>query len=189
MTSILLETGRLRLRRFTTEDVHLLVALDSDPEVMRFITYGEPTPRATYDEVILPRWFALSESSPLLGYWAAEDREEGNFLGWFHLRPDRIDPDELELGYRLARAAWGRGLATEGAGAVVRHGFEQVGAAKIAARTLAGNVASQRVMCKCGLAFEKGFVYPDDVIPGRPERDRAAVKYSIKRADWLARRA
>ena len=108
MTSILLETGRLRLRRFTIEDVDLLVALDSDPEVMRFITYGVPTPRATYADVILPRWFALYESSPLLGYWAAEDREGGGFLGWFHLRPDRMDPDEQELGYRLARAAWGR---------------------------------------------------------------------------------
>ena len=189
MTSILLETGRLRLRRFTIEDVDVLVALDSDPEVMRFITYGVPTPRATYADVILPRWFALYESSPLLGYWAAEDREGGGFLGWFHLRPDRIDPDEQELGYRLARAAWGQGLATEGAAAVVRHGFERVGAAKISARTLAGNFASQRVMRKCGLEFEKDFVYPDDTIPGRPEGDRAAVKYSITRADWLARQA
>ena len=44
-------------------------------------------------------------------------------------------------------------------------------------------------MQKCGLAFEKGFVYPDDVIPGRPESQRAAVKYSITRAEWLARQA
>jgi RimJ/RimL family protein N-acetyltransferase len=187
VTSILLETGRLRLRRFKSADVDLLVALDSDPEVMRFITYGVPTPRATYVDVILPRWFALYESSPMLGYWAAEDRDGGGFLGWFHLRPDRMDPDEQELGYRLARAAWGRGLATEGAAAVVRHGFERVGAAKISARTLAGNFASQRVMRKCGLAFEKDFVYPDDVIPRRPESERAAVKYSITRADWLER--
>ena len=173
MTSILLETGRLRLRRFTIEDVDLLVALDSDPEVMRFITYGVPTPRATYADVILPRWFALYESSPLLGYWAAEDRERGGFLGWFHLRPDRMDPDEQELGYRLARAAWGQGLATEGAAAVVRHGFERAGAAKISARTLAGNFASQRVMRKCGLAFEKRLRLPGRRDPGPPgERAR-----------------
>jgi len=44
-------------------------------------------------------------------------------------------------------------------------------------------------MQKCGLAFEKNFVYPDDAIPCRPERERAAVKYSITRADWLARQA
>jgi RimJ/RimL family protein N-acetyltransferase len=100
-----------------------------------------------------------------------------------------MDPDEQELGYRLARAAWGRGLATEGAAAVVRHGFERVGAAKISARTLAGNFASRRVMQKCGLAFEKAFLYPDDVIPGRPESERAAVKYSLTRAEWLARQA
>jgi RimJ/RimL family protein N-acetyltransferase len=189
VTTILLETGRLRLRRFTIEDVDLLVALDSDPEVMRFITYGVPTPRATYSDVILPRWFALYESSPMLGYWAAEDRDEGGFLGWFHLRPDRIDPGEQELGYRFMRPVWGRGLATEGAAAVIRYGFERVRAAKISARTLAGNFASQRVMRKCGLEFEKDFVYPDDATPGRSEADRAAVKYSITRADWPALQA
>jgi RimJ/RimL family protein N-acetyltransferase len=185
---ILLETVRLRLRRFTAEDVDRLVELDSDPEVMRYITYGVPTPRATYEEVILPRWFGIYAASPLLGYWAAEDRDGGGFLGWFHLRPDRMDPDEQELGYRLSRASWGRGLATEGAAAVIEHGFRRAGAAKISARTLAGNFASQRVMQKCGLAFEKDFVYPEDVIQGRSEPERAAVKYSITRPVWLARR-
>jgi RimJ/RimL family protein N-acetyltransferase len=185
---IVLETERLRLRRFTWDDVDRLVDLDSDPEVMRYITYGVPTPRATYEEVILPRWFALYESNPLLGYWAADLRADGRFVGWFHLRPDRFDPDEQELGYRFARASWGRGLATEGAVAVVEHGFTRVGADKISSRTLARNVASRRVMQKCALAFEKDFVYPEDVMQGRSEDERAAVKYSITRPLWLARR-
>lgn len=187
--AVLLETERLRLRRFAEDDVDRLVALDSDPEVMRYITYGLPTPRSTYAEVILPRWFAIYEATPLLGYFAAEDRAGGEFLGWFHLRPDRFDPDEQELGYRLSRATWGRGLATEGAAAVLEHGFARVGTAKISARTLAGNRRSRRVMEKCGLAFEKDFVYPEDVLAGRAEDERAAVKYSITRARWLARRA
>jgi RimJ/RimL family protein N-acetyltransferase len=189
LTAILLETARLRLRRFTPDDVDRLVGLDSDPEVMRYITYGVPTPRATYQDVILPRWFAIYEATPLLGYWAAEDRASGDFLGWFHLRPDRIDADEQELGYRLARPTWGRGLATEGAAAVLAHAFTHVGAGKVSARTLAGNFASQRVMQKCGLTFEKDFVYPDDVIAGRAEHERAAVKYSITRPAWQARSA
>jgi RimJ/RimL family protein N-acetyltransferase len=189
VTTILLETERLRLRRFTADDTDRLVALDSDPEVMRHITYGVPTPRATYEDVILPRWFAIYAETPLLGYWAAEDRATGAFLGWFHLRPDRIDDGEQELGYRFVRGAWGRGLATEGARAVIEHGFARVGAGKISARTLVRNCASQRVMQKCGLAFEKEFVYPQDVIAGRPEHERAAVKYSITRPAWRARRA
>jgi RimJ/RimL family protein N-acetyltransferase len=156
---------------------------------MRYITYGVSTPRSTYENVILPRWFAIYAATPLLGYWAAEERASGTFLGWFHLRPDRMDPDEQELGYRLARAAWGRGFATEGARAVVSHGFDAVHTDKISARTLARNFASQRVMQKCGLAFEKDFVYPEDVIAGREEHERAAVKYSITRPAWLAQQA
>ena len=61
---ILLETGRLRLRRFDADDLDRLVELDSDPEVMRYITYGVPTPRATYEDVILPRWFAIYAQTP-----------------------------------------------------------------------------------------------------------------------------
>lgn len=185
---ILLETARLRLRRFTADDLERLVALDADPEVMRYVTYGAPTPRERYELEILPRWFALYESSPPLGYWAAEMRQDGEFTGWFHLRPDRFDAGEQEVGYRLRRAAWGRGLATEGASAVIAHAFENVGAAKISARTLAGNLASQRVMQKCGLAYECGFVYPEDVVAGRPEAERAAVKYSVTRPQWLVQR-
>lgn len=186
---ILLETERLRLRRFTADDVDRLVHLDSDPEVMRYITYGVPTPRETYESVILPRWFAIYESTPLLGYWAAESRADGRFLGWFHLRPDRMDDGEQELGYRFGRAAWGNGYATEGATAVIEHGFVRVGAGKISARTLAANRGSRQVMHKCGLVFERDFTYPEDVIAGRSEQERAAVKYSITRPQWLAQRA
>jgi RimJ/RimL family protein N-acetyltransferase len=187
--TILLETARLRLRRFAPDDVDRLVELDSDPEVMRFITYGVVTPRATYEQVILPRWFAIYARTPQLGYWAAEDRQTGDFLGWFHLRPDRFDEGELELGYRLARAAWGRGLATEGALAVLDHGFTRAAAGKVTARTMAANQRSRRVMQKCGLEFECDFVYPEDVLQGRDETERAAVKYSITRPAWLAQRA
>jgi RimJ/RimL family protein N-acetyltransferase len=188
LTTILLETERLRLRRFTVDDTDRLVALDSDPEVMRHITYGVSTPRATYENVILPRWFAIYAETPLLGYWAAEDRSTGDFLGWFHLRPDRMDDGEQELGYRFVRTAWGQGFATEGARAVIEHGFTRAGAGKISARTLVRNFASQRVMQKCGLAFEKDFVYPEDVIAGRAEHERAAVKYSMTLSGWRAAR-
>jgi len=88
-----------------------------------------PRLRDKYEQDILPRWFAIYAATPLLGYWAAEDRESGEFLGWFHLRPDRIEPEHQELGYRLRRAIWGRGYATEGGTALVGHGFGPVAAA------------------------------------------------------------
>jgi RimJ/RimL family protein N-acetyltransferase len=91
---IVLETERLRLRRFVPDDLERLVELDSDPAVMRYISYGIPTPRERYAQEILPRWFALYAETPMLGYWAAETRIDGEFVGWFHLRPDRIDPGE-----------------------------------------------------------------------------------------------
>ncbi len=156
---------------------------------MRYITYGAPTPRERYEFEILPRWFAFYDASPLLGYWAAELIGSGEFIGWFHLRPDRFDAGEQELGYRLKRAAWGRGHATEGGRALVTHAFERVGAGKISARTLGANLGSRRVMEKCGLAYECDFVYPEDILAGRREAERAAVKYSVTQSSWRARRA
>jgi len=76
-----------------------------------------------------------------------------------------------------ARAAWGRGLATKAPRRSSVTGSSACGA-KISARTSAGNFASQRVMRKCGLACREGLRLPDDVIPCRPESERAAVKYS-----------
>jgi len=183
---VLLETARLRLRQFTSDDVDRLVELDSDPEVMRYITYGRPSTREFYVDDVLPRWFRIYRETPLLGYWAADDRGSGEFHGWFHLRPDRIDAGEQELGYRLRRASWGRGLASEGAAALIDHGFVRVGTDKISARALKGNLASRAVMEKCGLAFEGDFVFPEDILEGRSAEERSAVKYSITRSQWRA---
>lgn len=181
---VLLETRRLRLRQFTLEDADRLVELDSDPEVMRYISYGAPTPRATYVDDILPYWLEYYRAAPLLGYWAAEDRQSDVFHGWFHLRPDRIDAGEQELGYRLQRASWRQGYASEGAAALIEHGFVAVGTEKISARTLVGNAGSRAVMEKCGLRYETDFEFPEDVLEGRSAAERAAVKYSITRAQW-----
>jgi RimJ/RimL family protein N-acetyltransferase len=183
--TILLETARLRLRRFTLDDVDLLVELDSDPAVMRYLTFGVPTPREAYADIYVPRWLAIYAAQPQLGYFAAENRDSGDFLGWFHLRDDRIEPEYVELGYRLRRAAWGHGYATEGGRALVRHGFTRAGARQISARALSGNVASRRVMEKCGLRQVGTFVYAPEMIAGRSEEERAAVKYEITLSEWL----
>jgi RimJ/RimL family protein N-acetyltransferase len=180
-----LTTQRLQLRHFTLADIDHVVALDSDPEVMRFISYGAPTPRDVIEQRVLPSWIKYYERDERIGFWAAELLSTGEFIGWFHLRPDRFVPEEQELGYRLRRDAWGKGLATEGSLALIADGFSASKFSKITARTLLGNLGSQRVMQKCGLTLEENFVYPEDVLRGGTEDSRRAVKYSTRRDVWL----
>ncbi len=168
------------LRRFGPGDASLLWELDTDPAVMRFITKGQPTPLAEIQHVILPRILAYYSKTPPQGVWAAHLRSTGEFIGWFHLRPDKLEPEEMELGYRLRRAVWGLGLATEGSRALVQKGFQDWSCRKICARTLAGNTPSVRVMEKAGLKFEREFVYPVEIIPGWTEQERRVLKYAIR---------
>ncbi|HTQ51774.1 MAG TPA: GNAT family N-acetyltransferase [Candidatus Acidoferrales bacterium] len=175
---ILVETERMYFREFRSEDAQRLFELDSDPEVMRFISKGQSTPLIRIQNEFIPRFLEYYRQSPPQGFWAAHLREGGEFIGWFHLRPDRISPGEMELGYRLKRSVWRRGLATEGSRALLERALGEWGYAKVCARTLAGNLASRRVMEKAGLTFETEFYYGEDLLPGWTEAERRAVKYS-----------
>ncbi|MFZ5814350.1 MAG: GNAT family N-acetyltransferase, partial [Bacillota bacterium] len=117
------------------------------------------------------------------GYWAAVEKSSGEFLGWFHLYPVAgRGPGEVELGYRLRRAAWGRGYATEGARGLIRKGFEELGAQRVTATTMAVNLASRRVMEKAGLRYVRTFYLPwPEPIEGS---EHGEVEYALERADW-----
>ena len=182
---IFLETERLFLRQLTLDDAPLLHAMDSDPEVMRYISKGKPTPLETITDEVLPRVLRYYETSDHLGSWAAHERASGDFTGWFHLRPDRFVEEEMELGYRLMRRFWGRGYATEGTRALVEKAFTEWDIDRVVASTLTGNTASQRVMEKCGLRFETRFTYPESLLPGWTVAERQAVKYGLSRPDFL----
>lgn len=179
-----LTTERLALRPVAADDLDNLVALDSDPEVMRYLNGG----RATSREDVAVKLAAMTASSGFLKTWtwAAEDRTSGEFLGWFSLRPvsDR-GPNDVELGYRLRRMAWGRGLASEGATALVDKAFRELGVAELFAKTMSVNLASRRVMEKAGLSFVRSFFddWPE-VIAGGEYGD---VEYAISRHQWERR--
>ncbi len=180
---VFLETDRLVLRRFTEADVDNLVELDSDPEVMRYINGGRPTPREEVEQEILPAFLAWYERSPGFGFWAAEEKATGEFVGWFHFRPEPHSPSgDVELGYRLRRAAWGKGYATEGARALIRKGFSESGVRRVVAETMAINTGSRRVMEKCGLRHVRTFYQEwPEYIAGAEHGD---VEYALSRADW-----
>src|SRR5689334_15474635 len=95
-----LETERLALRAFTEADVDHLLALDNDPDVMRFINGGRPTSREAIRTRTLPRLLHEYPCFGSRGYWAVEEKATGTFLGWFEFRPlDDHSPAVVELGY------------------------------------------------------------------------------------------
>lgn len=184
---IFLETDRLVLRRFTKSDSDLLVELDSDPEVMRYLTGGRPTPRSRVETTVLPALIDDYTRYPGLGVFPTFTKAAGEFIGWFMLVPDEgSPPGEAELGYRLRQAAWGRGYATEGSRALLRYGFEVQGLERIVAETMTVNARSRRVMEKLGLRHELTYLPPFAPIPGS---EHGEVRYVLDRAEWLERAA
>lgn len=180
---VFLETERLVLRRFTMADADNLIGLDSDPEVMHFITGGRPTRREEIVAGVLPAFLAYYERFAGYGFWAAIEKSTGEFLGWFHFRPrDGSLADQPELGYRLRKSAWGKGYGTEGSRALIRKGFAEHGARRVFAETMAVHTASRRVMEKAGLTLVRTFNQPSQhKIPGY---EQGTVEYALSRAAW-----
>lgn len=167
---IYLETERMILRRFNSEDVQNLLDLDSNEEVRRYLLLPLP-PTIEDAERTLGYFLAWHEKSDRYGYWAAIEKSTGEFAGWFHFRPSRENTEEIELGYRLRRDFWGRGLATEVSKALVRKGFEEYCLDAVIATALKANRASIRVMEKIGMKLEQEYLY----------KNLEAVKYRLSK--------
>jgi RimJ/RimL family protein N-acetyltransferase len=176
-----LHTERLHLQPLTREHTDVLVDLDSDPEVLRFI-FGRALTRAEVVGTWMPKRTRADADARGLGYWVGS--AGGEFLGWWCLGVDDEDPSAAELGYRLRRSAWGRGYATEGGRALVDHGFERVGLDLIWGETMAVNHASRHVLAKCGLRHVSTEVRQwDDPLPGW---EKGEVRYALTRDEWAA---
>lgn len=121
-----------------------------------------------------------------LGWWVGF--HGGEFLGWWdlgrsdspHSSPPR--PHEAEIGWRLMRHHWRQGLATEAAGALLRHAFQTVGRERVWAETMAVNTASRGVMCKLGMRHVRTEVRQwEDPLPGS---EHGEVIYEITAMEW-----
>ena len=116
-----IETARLRLYPPRPEDLEARLAMDRDPEVMRFT---RPVPEDAKAQRAQIR--AALDGPPGRGaFWHVEERAAPGFIGWCGLFPLE-DSGLIELGYRYLRAAWGRGFATEAATAALDHGFREL---------------------------------------------------------------
>lgn len=173
--NIFLETPRLILRQFTEDDVDNLVALDSDPDVMRFINGGVASSREAITSKFLPDVLSYYAEYDNLGFWAIAKKSSREFIGWVVLRPEsrfRIakllnvaESDAMELGYRLRQISWGKGYATEASRALIDKAWKE-NIPKIVAWALPEHKASIRVMEKLGMKLQQEYVLTAaDVLP------------------------
>jgi RimJ/RimL family protein N-acetyltransferase len=185
---IVLETPRLVMRQFTADDVDNLFDLNSDPEVMRYLTGGKATPREVIRDELIPFHLSVYGRFDRLGTWAAESTATGEFLGWFHFRAGPgADVTNVDLGYRLRRSAWNQGYATEGSRALISMGFTGLGVERVFAHTMTANTASRHVLEKCGLTLVRTTAYEGaHVIEGA---EHGEVEYALIKPEWEARPA
>ncbi|WP_410597979.1 GNAT family N-acetyltransferase [Amycolatopsis sp. lyj-23] len=178
-----LRTRRLTLTPLTDEHLELEYELDSDPEVMRYLT-GRA---ATREEVIQAHARRMA-TAPGFGFWMGFAGE--NFVGWWILRPphgpDQPDVEgEAELGYRLLRRHWRQGYAREGSLELLRYGFEELGLDRIFAQTMAVNTPSRATMASVGMTFARAFVSAVDYEDPVEGAEQGEVEYEITRSRWL----
>ena len=179
-----LHTDRLRLEPVTDDHLRLLVQLNSDAEVMRFLIGRAATPEETYAEWERRRR-DQSDDERGLGYWVGFEGQD--LAGWWSASAYAGDPTRAGLGYRLRRQVWGRGLATEGCRAMVDHAFSIPGIERVVAGTMAVNTRSRRVMEKLGMAHVRTWHEDwDDPLPGT---EHGEVGYELTRVRWAAARA
>lgn len=176
-------TPRLLLRGWEERDLAPFAAMNADPEVMRHL--GGPI-GARASDLIVGRFLEKWAEEPRFGWWAVERAGDGAFLGFVGLgRPDFATPPApcVEIGWRLARGAWGRGFATEAARACLAHGFGSVGLAEVVGFTTTANLRSQAVMARLGLARCEGGDFDHPLVaPGSPHRRHRL--YRIRREEW-----
>jgi RimJ/RimL family protein N-acetyltransferase len=131
-------------------DLEANMAMDLDREVHRYIYAHPPDPRRHRAELIQRIASGWPEEG---GLWVVEWAHEPGFLGWCGIFPLE-DSGLLEIGYRYVRGAWGQGVGTEAACAVLDHGFRVLGLDLIVAVAHPENRASRRVLEKIGLRSE-----------------------------------
>jgi RimJ/RimL family protein N-acetyltransferase len=178
--------GRLTLVPLADAHLEWEVELDSDPEVMRYLSAHA----STGDEVAAghARRMAVARKVDGLGFWVGLADDE--FVGWWTLQPahgpDQPDgPRVADLGYRLLPRRWRKGLATAGARELVRYGFDDIELDRIVAQTLGVNAASRAVMERVGLTYVR--TLPTSMTAPVEGIEQGEVEYEITREQWECR--
>ena len=159
------EAPRLLVRPRTLADTDDCLAMDRDPEVVRFVDgpWSDPAAHRAFVDARTRGPYPAG-----LGYWTVMERDGGGFLGWVLLIPLDARGPEVEIGWRLRRAAWGRGFAAEAAAVVLRHGLGALGLPEVVADIHPANAASARVAERIGMR----------PVGAKRHPDRTAMRYA-----------
>ncbi|MCO6475322.1 MAG: GNAT family N-acetyltransferase [Phaeodactylibacter sp.] len=137
------------LRAPKNSDLNHIYRLGANPNVMRYITRGRPQ---AFQDAREDLWRRKRTARRRLGYWVAEERGSGAFIGWMALKQGGSG-HEAELGYRFLEEQWGKGFATEGSREILEYAFRELKLEKVIAVAMEENRASTRVMEKLGMSF------------------------------------
>jgi len=180
-----LRTPRLLLRRWRESDLAPFAAMNADPAVMEH--FPSVMTRAESAGLVARIEAAFEEHG--FGLWAIEIAATGEFAGFTGLAWARFEAPftpAVEIGWRLAVAAWGRGYATEAAEAALGYGFGEAGLEQIVSFTATTNVRSQAVMRRIGMSHDARDDFDHPVLP-TGHRLRRHVLYRVTAERWAAR--
>ncbi len=179
MTAPLIETARLQLRELEAGDFDAVHAYASDPEVVEYMSWGPNTEQQTRD--FLDRAMVAADCDPRTQFvFAVALKEGGPLFGTVGLYLSAPEAHSAMLGYAYARPAWGTGYATETVEAVLSLAFDVLGLRRVWAGCDPDNVASARVLQKCGMTLE-GHLRDEVEIRGRL---RDSLVWGILLDDW-----
>ncbi|HTY73336.1 MAG TPA: GNAT family N-acetyltransferase [Actinomycetes bacterium] len=158
---VVLATSRLLLRTFRVDDLPTYAALNADPDVTRFL--GGPIPAAESDAIAA--WANERFAQEGIGLLAVERRADGAFLGMCGVAHEEWYPDDVQLGWRLAREHWGHGYATEAGRAWLTYALSHH--PRVLAVTDVENARSRAVAERLGMALlaEEDLLIEGDVVP------------------------
>jgi RimJ/RimL family protein N-acetyltransferase len=177
-----LYTPRLWLRQWRASDLEPFAALNADPAVMEFMsgclgrTESDALARRCEAEIARQGW----------GFWATELRDSGAFVGFVGLHVPAFEAPFtpcVEIGWRLARASWGKGLATEAAEECLRFAFESLVLEEVVSFTVPANRRSRAVMERLGMCHDAAGDFDHPRLPAG-HRLRRHVLYRLRRQDW-----
>lgn len=177
--NIHIETERLILRDIEEGDTQGMFELDSDPDVHEYLA---KRPISTMEQA--EQMIAMIREHYVrhgMGRWAIIDKASEEFLGWAGLKYEerlRKEFSYYDLGYRLQKRHWGKGIATEAAEACLAYGFEHLNLSEIGAGADVDHVASIRILTKIGLKLVDTFDFE-----GNP-----CNWYNLERSEWMKTR-
>jgi len=174
MKKIHIETDRLIIRDIEETDAVGMFKLDSDPEVHTFLGNNPISTIEQAKDIIEHVRKQYVKNG--IGRWAIEDKATGDFIGWTGLKFEQglRHFDYYDLGYRLRKEYWGKGIASETAAASLNYGFEKLNLKEIGGAADINHVVSNKILQKIGLKFVDRFAYD-----GAPHN-----WYNLTRSDW-----